>query len=82
MVHALADGEISVEEAEKIEKLKALDEENGFVTPTQVIDICDEPEKMIDKLEGLIDEGVSIENEGKATEAKPKKNKGNTILNP
>lgn len=50
------------ESTEKIERLKSMASETGFLSPEEVISICNNPEEMLDDIEKAMDEdGIQIE---------------------
>lgn len=50
------------ESTEKIERLKSMASETGFLSPEEIISICNNPEEMLDDIEKAMDEdGIQIE---------------------
>jgi RNA polymerase primary sigma factor len=50
------------ESTDKIERLKSMASETGFLSPEEIISICSNPEEMLDDIEKAIDEdGIQIE---------------------
>ena len=55
----------------KIGQLKEMGESSGFLTPDDVLSICNNPETMLDEIETMIDDGIEISND--EPETKPEK---------
>lgn len=44
----------------KLESLKEISEESGYLTPEDIMAICDDPEEMLDDIEKILDDDVEI----------------------
>ncbi len=52
--------EFAIEGSEKLEKLKEMGEESGFLTPDDIMSLCERPESILDDIEEILDTGVDI----------------------
>jgi RNA polymerase primary sigma factor len=52
----------SQDQEEKIEQLRSLGESSGYLSPDDILNICSEPETIINQIEGILDEGVELAN--------------------
>ena len=52
--------EFAIEGSEKLEKLKEMGEESGFLTPDDIMSLCERPESTLDDIEEILDTGVDI----------------------
>ena len=50
--------EFAIEGSEKLEKLKEMGEESGFLTPDDILSLCERPESILDDIEEILDAGV------------------------
>lgn len=52
--------EFAIEGSEKLEQLKEMGEETGFLTPDDILTLCERPESLLDDIEEILDAGVDI----------------------
>ncbi len=52
--------EFAVEDSQKLEQLKEMSEESGFLTPDDILNLYDRPESILDDIESILDNGVDI----------------------
>ncbi|MFC1771527.1 RNA polymerase sigma factor RpoD [Candidatus Margulisiibacteriota bacterium] len=47
-------------EDQKLDQLREMGQSSGYLTPDDVLNICDQPENMIDRIEDILDDGIEL----------------------
>jgi RNA polymerase primary sigma factor len=53
--------EFSVDASQKLDQLKEINEDSSFLTPDDVLTLCERPESILDDIEEILDAGVDVE---------------------